>query len=169
MELFSVGHSNHSAAKFVDLLKKHNITLLVDVRSKPFSRFEWFRRDNLAKLVREHGIDYRWGGALLGGMNPVSVYADLFVMKMDSVLQLIADGHCVAIMCSEGKPCECHRAGKLTAWLHRERPHVKTTHILPDGSLVDGREYEPKILKKIWWREFNTKIPPAPVQAELPF
>ena len=41
------------------------------------------------------------------------------------------------------------------AWLHRERPITKTTHILPDGTLVDAREYELKVEKHVRWPEFE--------------
>ena len=37
--IFTVGHSNHSLDMFIDLLKSHKIDVVVDVRSKPFSRF----------------------------------------------------------------------------------------------------------------------------------
>ncbi|MCL4743867.1 MAG: DUF488 domain-containing protein [Burkholderiaceae bacterium] len=154
MEVWTVGHSNHSFEKFLGLLKKHEISMLVDVRSKPFSRFPHFQRVNLIKLIRSNGIDYRFGGSVLGGLGNVKVTSALFVSKMDAILEMTSEGLRVAMMCSEGKPCECHRAGKLTAWLHRERPDVKTTHIMPDGSLVDGREYEPKVLNAVFWPEF---------------
>lgn len=154
MEVFTIGHSNHNPDKFLGLLQKHKITMLVDVRSKPFSRFPHFQRDNLIKLVRSNGIDYRFGGYVLGGMGKVEVTAPLFIAKMDTMLEFTQQGLRVAMMCSEGQPCQCHRAGKLTAWLHRERKHVKTTHILPDGSTVDGREYEPLVNANVTWPDF---------------
>lgn len=36
--LYTIGHSNHSPEKFLDLLKEHDIRTLVDVRSWPSSR-----------------------------------------------------------------------------------------------------------------------------------
>ncbi len=154
MELWTIGHSRHSFAKFVALLKQHGITMIVDVRSHPFSRWRHFNRDNLSRSLGEPGIDYRYGGSLLGGRDAVSVHAELFVAEMDAVLQVIADGHRIALLCSEGRFCECHRAGKLTAWLHRNREQVKTTHILPDGSTVDARKNEHQVLNSVWWHEF---------------
>ncbi len=151
MQVWTVGHSNISFEKFVALLKPHGITMIVDVRSRPFSRWAHFNRDNLSRSLRDQGIDYRYCGSLLGGRNEISVVAEPFVAEMDGVLQLIANGHRVVLMCSESKFSECHRAGKLTAWLHRNREQVQTTHILPDGSTLDARENEHQVLKSVWW------------------
>ncbi len=158
MEVWTIGHSNHSADKFVGLLQKHQINMLIDVRSKPFSRFAHFQRDNLIRLVRSNEIDYRYGGSVLGGMGNVQVTAPLFIAKMDAILEFASEGLRVAMMCSEGKPCECHRAGKLTAWLHRNREDVKTTHIMPDASLLDAREYEPLVNDDVTWPDFKATM-----------
>jgi len=155
VEVLTIGHSNHSADTFVGLLKDAKINVLVDVRSKPSSRFAHFQRDNLLKLVGNAGIQYLYGGLALGGMSNYGPKDKLFVDKMDRIISLACSGSRVAMMCSEGKPCECHRAGKLTAWLHRERKDVKTTHILPNGQMVDGREYEPTVIAAVQWPDFK--------------
>ena len=155
MELFSVGHSNHPWGKFESLLKVHKIDVLVDVRSAPRSRFPQFQRDNLIKRVTGAGLTYLYGGTILGGLSERKVGDQTFVAKMDRMLELTGEGKRVAMMCSEGNPCQCHRAGKLMAWLHRERLKVKTTHIMPDGSLVDARSVEAKVEKHVRWHEFD--------------
>ena len=145
VEVFTLGHSNHSPEKFIALLKQHKIDMLIDVRSKPYSRFPHFLQANLRDLVLTHHIAYLFGGLALGGKSNYGVSTPLFLSKMETVLDH-AEKHRVVLMCSEGKPKECHRAGKLTAWLHRKHPGVKTTHILPDGTLIDAKEYEPQII-----------------------
>ena len=155
MEIWTVGHSNISFAKFEGLLKQHCITLIVDVRSRPFSRWSYFNREKLSRALDEQGIAYRYSGLILGGRNETSVNAEPFVAEMDAALQLIANGNRVALMCAEARFQECHRAGKLTAWLHRHRPNVSTTHILPDSSTADARENEHQVSNAIWWHEFS--------------
>lgn len=39
LQIFTIGHSNHSIEIFVALLQQHGITALADMRSNPFSRF----------------------------------------------------------------------------------------------------------------------------------
>ena len=158
MEIWTIGHSNHAFEKFLGLLQQHEITLLVDVRAKPFSRFPQFTRSNLSDALRANKIEYLFGGKYLGGLSPTPITEPMFVVKMDAILKQVAGGQRVTLMCSEGKPLECHRAGKLTAWLHRHSPDIKTTHILTDGTLVDGREFEPHVNDNVIWRDFKASI-----------
>jgi len=158
MQIFTIGHSNHPFERFLGLLKQHNIHMLVDVRSKPHSRFAHFSRDILARALRANGIDYRWAGRALGGLSHLSVNDILFTAKMNLLIEMAGNGTRLAMMCSEGKPCECHRAGKLTAWLHRYHPDIETRHIMTDGSLLDAKEYEPQILAEVMWHEFETTL-----------
>ena len=47
-KIYSIGHSNHSAEAFINLLKAHNITCVVDVRSAPYSKYvPQFNKDAL--------------------------------------------------------------------------------------------------------------------------
>lgn len=39
MQLFTIGHSNQGIREFIELLQKHRITALADVRSHPYSRY----------------------------------------------------------------------------------------------------------------------------------
>ena len=155
LEIWSVGHSNHPNEKFLGLLTQHEINVLVDVRSSPRSRFPQFQRDNLIKNVNSAGMQYLYGGTILGGLSERLVTDVTFVMKMERMLELASEGKRVAMMCSEGQPCQCHRASKLMAWLHRQHPDVATTHIMTDGSLVEAKGYEPKIEKHVRWPEFE--------------
>ena len=155
LEIWSIGHSNHPKEKFVGLLKQHAIDVLVDVRSSPRSRFPQFQRDNLIKIVSAEGLQYLYGGTILGGLSERKVGDPTFIAKMERMLELAGEGKRVAMMCSEGQPCQCHRAGKLMAWYHHKHPNVKTTHIMTDGSLIDARPYEIKVEQHVRWPEFE--------------
>ena len=67
LELFTIGHSVHPVEHFVELLKRHGITALCDVRSSPYSRFTpQFNRESLKEEVARHHIAYLYLGAELG-------------------------------------------------------------------------------------------------------
>jgi uncharacterized protein (DUF488 family) len=69
--VFTIGHSNHPFAHFLDLLRRHNIEAVADVRSRPYSRFvPHFSKDRLQRLLQDEGIDYLYFGAELGGKPP---------------------------------------------------------------------------------------------------
>src|SRR3984957_7410807 len=67
-DLFSIGHSNIPAERFVAMQRATGVTAIADVRSTPFSRFcPWFSAKNLAPLLADAGIGYAAYGAELGG------------------------------------------------------------------------------------------------------
>ncbi len=37
--LFSIGHSNQSIEAFLELLRQHELQVLIDVRSSPYSKY----------------------------------------------------------------------------------------------------------------------------------
>ena len=66
-EVFTVGYSTQTAAEFDALLMKYDVELVVDVRSKPSSRFHRFKREPLKIRLLDAGIDYLYLGEELGG------------------------------------------------------------------------------------------------------
>ena len=66
--LFTVGHSNHALDVFLTLLQKHEIQVLADVRSSPYSRYvKHFDREELEQAIKDAGIKYLFLGRELGG------------------------------------------------------------------------------------------------------
>lgn len=122
--IFTVGYGGRSLDALLDLLQRHEIACLVDVRSAPYSRFRpEFSRDGLSASVSRKGIRYVFLGHLLGGrpadpdcyLEQKVVYERVrekeFFRKGIERLRKAADqGMRVALLCSEGKPEECHRS-----------------------------------------------------------
>lgn len=68
LTLYTIGHGNISADDFLQHLRQHGITVLVDVRSAPYSRYvPHFNKHTIEAFLKERGIDYRYGGEYLGG------------------------------------------------------------------------------------------------------
>ena len=58
--VYTIGYSGFSIDDFVATLKKHNVSLVVDVRSSPFSNyFPEYNKDALEICLKTHGIYYR--------------------------------------------------------------------------------------------------------------
>lgn len=149
-KLWTIGHSNHSAAHFLALLQQHGIETVVDVRSRPYSRFSpHFRQSRLQELLSEVGVDYLFLGDELGGRpKEPELHDDAGDVVYDRVAQTerFAEGlhrllaaaatQNVAAMCSEEDPERCHRRLLVTrALLNNETPPT-VTHIRGDGHLV---------------------------------
>jgi uncharacterized protein (DUF488 family) len=151
--IHTVGHSDHTTAAFVDLLRRHGITLVVDVRSQPYSRWApQFNHETLARDLQGAGIAYRFMGDALGGRpadstlyDPVQERPDYqrvgqtpaYQTGIDQLLDL-AGAEQVAMMCSEGDHRRCHRH-LLVAQTLLERG-VRVLHIQPDGTTVEGEQ-----------------------------
>src|SRR5580700_1730108 len=63
----TIGHSNHSMEKLIDLLHIHSVTAVADVRSSPYSRVNpHFNRESLRQKLKDSGIIYVFLGRELG-------------------------------------------------------------------------------------------------------
>jgi uncharacterized protein (DUF488 family) len=122
-QLLSIGHSNHSAPYFQELLLRHRVEVLVDVRSWPHSRYvEWADRSCLSAVARAVGVKYLFLGDELGGRPPEPDFYDAegHVLywkvahsdRFSAGIERLKEGasrYRVAIMCSEEDPASCHR------------------------------------------------------------
>ena len=148
--IYTIGHSNHEADDFLRLLHAHNIELVIDVRSSPYSRYvPQANRETLTRALESAGIAYRWRGDRLGG-KPEGSIADYDKLSRSPSFQqgiaellMLAAGRRTAIMCSEGDHRHCHRHKLITPALIDLNASV--LHIQPDGTLVDEQK-EPRQL-----------------------
>lgn len=157
LDLFSIGHSNIPAERFVGMLRDAGVNAVADVRSIPFSRFcPWFSRKNLEpRLVRE-GISYLPAGDALGGRpRDPSLFRDgaadyeamarqpQFQVALHRVMQEAARFR-VCLICAEREPLDCHRC-LLVARALAERG-LRVSHILHDGSVEPHAATERRLL-----------------------
>ncbi len=128
IKVLSIGHSTRTIEDFIALLKAHQVTLLVDVRTMPGSRHNpQFNKETLEASLKEAGIGYLHMAGL-GGLRHTTKdslnvgwrnasfrgYADYMQTPEfeTNLLRLIelARHHQVAIMCAEAVPWRCHRS-----------------------------------------------------------
>ncbi|MEU8344918.1 DUF488 domain-containing protein [Spirillospora sp. NPDC048832] len=144
--IYTIGHSTHSFATFHNLLRKHEITAIADVRSMPASRFApQFNRDPLKRALHDSHIKYVFLGEELGARsNDPACYVDGQVQYerlartpqfMRGIKRLLKGTQTerIAIMCTEQEPLDCHRT-ILVARLIAEHD-MSIDHIHGDGHL----------------------------------
>jgi len=146
--IYTVGHSNVTAERLLELLGQHGITAIADVRSRPYSRFNpQFNREALASVLKNSGLDYAFLGQELGARSEdPACYRDgraqyaliartpLFERGIERLLAGMEKFR-VAILCAEKEPLGCHRSILVARCLHERGICVR--HILEDGSLED--------------------------------
>lgn len=164
--IYTIGHSTLEIDEFIELLKKHSITQLVDIRTIPKSRHNpQFGQDELEKSLKEQGIEYvylrKLGGLRAAAKNSVNEawrnksfrnYADYMQTKefeqgLNSLIKL-AETKTTAIMCAEAVPWRCHRSLVSDALLlykipvceiisqDNEREHELTSFAVVDGTKI---------------------------------
>lgn len=164
-ELFTIGHSVHAVEGFLELLKRHSINALCDVRSSPYSRYSpQFNRESLKEDVLKQGIAYIYLGAELGPRSSdLSCYengkvqyqrlAEREIFQQGLIrLRKGMETHRIALMCAEKDPLTCHRMLLICRNLRGDDIHIR--HILEDGSLEGNRDTEQRLMKLL-------KIDPA--------
>jgi hypothetical protein len=158
MQIFTVGHSNHSIEKFLNLLKQHNVTAIADVRSSPFSRrFPHFNQASLKNSLSSEDISYVFLGEQLGARprNPECYVEGKARYELIAATEAFATGlarilkgaehHQVALMCAEQDPITCHRA--ILVCKHLRDTGLDIGHILKAGDLESHEHLEQRLLK----------------------
>lgn len=162
MTLYTIGHSTRTAEELLELLRRHDVHQLVDVRAFPGSRrHPHFGREALHDFLTRAWIAYVHSPELGGRRKPrpdasptawrepgFAAYADYmttpeFKGAIDKLLGRAAVQR-TTIMCSEAVPWRCHRSMISDAVVARgwEVLHLLGTvvspHRLTSFAVVDG-------------------------------
>jgi uncharacterized protein (DUF488 family) len=155
--IYTIGHSNHAARRFIDLLQGAGIACVADVRSMPFSRRNpQFGQKALAASLKDAGIEYWFLGDALGARpkdpgcyesGKVS-YGRIAATPafQEAIGELIAESHGkrIALMCAEKEPLECHRTILVGRALVQRGAEL--CHILSDGRIESQAALEQRLL-----------------------
>jgi len=153
MMIHTIGYGGRSMPEFLDVLQAAEVEYLVDVRSAPYSKFKpEFSKRALAAELAARGIRYVFMGDALGGKpndaaaRDASGHVDYEHLRrrpalhegLESLEAGWEGGHRIALMCSEGKPQECHRTKLLAEELVANG--VPVAHIDEHGTIRSHAE-----------------------------
>lgn len=136
-KIYSIGYGNTNIGDFINILKEFDIRLILDVRAKPYSKWNSaYIKKNLEKILEGTGIKYRWVEPLRGRTE------DKFSHYYDALRKVLecAEKFNTVLMCSELDPRKCHRYFKLTPDLEKFK---KVNHIYR-GQVVDPENIQDK-------------------------
>ncbi|MGH6890958.1 MAG: DUF488 family protein [Dongiaceae bacterium] len=156
--IYTIGHSNHSITRFLDLLRGAGIDCVADVRSAPFSRRNpQFSQKPLASMLKDAGVEYWFLGDALGARpkDPAcyedgkASYARIAAAPgfHEAIHELIEESHAkrLALMCAEKEPLDCHRTILVGRALARRGAEL--SHILADARIEPHSETEQRLLR----------------------
>ncbi len=165
--LFTIGHSNLDWQTFVELLRRFQVALLIDVRSRPQShRFPHFSQPEFEQSLLQSDVSYLFLGEELGGRpDDPDLYGPdglvnyracrksfRFRAGIERVLREL-ENNTIAMMCAEEDPLTCHRFLMICPEL--VATGVEPLHIRKGGALEAQREAEDRLLAA---RNFNPVV-----------
>lgn len=125
ISIFTIGYEDKSIEDFLARLKKHKITVLVDIRERPISRKKGFSKNKMNDCLQAIGIKYIHIGELgspsklrdkLHNDNNYDYFfkeykkhLDTLDETIDNLYQEVASKNVICLMCMERDPLRCHR------------------------------------------------------------
>lgn len=160
IHLFSIGYASKPIEVFLAQLKQHGINAIADVRSVPYSKvFHDYHREALMTTLKNAGVHYVYLGEELGPRSKDDAhYNEQHQVQFDRLMQssLYLDGVarvqsgldkglCIALMCAEKNPADCHRS-LLIAYDLQRRLAINLQHIKHDGTLETQQAMEARLV-----------------------
>jgi len=157
-DIYTIGHSNHSTERFIELLKMHDIEALVDVRSNPFSNYApQFNKEMIKRVLKSNNIAYVYLGNELGprsddpkcylnGKVQYNILAKQDTFQQGPIrLKAGLKSYRIALMCSEKDPIKCHRTVLICR--HLMSMDIEINHILEDGAIETNKNLERRLMR----------------------
>ena len=155
--LFTIGHSNYTLERFLQLLEKHQIEILCDVRSHPYSVYcPHFNREMLEAALTKREIRYQYVGKELGGRTEderclqngkvdylLLAQTELFRNGLHRLEMTMSQGR-TALMCAEKDPITCHRTILVCRYMRGKAEPI--SHILEDGEIETRQGAEMRLM-----------------------
>jgi len=146
--LHTIGYGARSLDELVAALRVYRIEFLLDVRSSPYSKFKpEFTKEALEAALKARGIRYVFAGDTLGGQpRDPDCYTDgkvdyekvrqqsFFHTGLERLRMIHEQRLRAAVMCSEGRPEQCHRSKMIGEAL--AAAGIPVLHIDEDGQLL---------------------------------
>ena len=148
--IYTIGYGARTIEEFIATLQAHDIAYVIDVRSKPYSRYKpEFSQAELERQLQSHSIRYVFMGDTLGGRpeDPQYLTADgkvdyeklsgtvQYQAGIERLVKAYSQGLHVTLMCSEGRPEQCHRSHLIGLTLDDRQ--IPVAHIDERGDILD--------------------------------
>lgn len=173
--IYTIGYSTFEINSFVKILKENNINSLIDVRSKPYSKYKpEYNKENLRLKLEKHNIIYRNYDKEFGAIQENEKYftegildfnkyykSEAFKNGYDKILLGILQGYRFAFMCAERDPSTCHRNIMVARYFYKNGFEIN--NIWDDGSIELQNSLEERLINQYFPNDnqinfFETKV-----------
>ncbi|WP_370831936.1 DUF488 family protein [Clostridium sp.] len=161
MDIYTIGHSNYTVEKLIDMLKHYNINCVVDIRGTPYSKYNvQFDKETIRYTLSKAGFIYIYMAKELAAkrINKQSYndegYSDFekvinekeFLEGIERLKNGCNKGYNIALLGAMQEPIRCHRSILVGKALRKAGFDVK--HILDDYSIASQDDIEQMLLDK---------------------
>ena len=159
--IYSIGYAGFSRDSFIEELKKYRISVLIDVRSSPFSSFHSeYNKDALETVLKNNGIYYRNYVKEFGArQDDFKLYSSEGYLDFEKVAKSrdfqngvsklcnsIEQGYTPVLMCAEKDPIDCHRAILVSRAFYESGCNV--VHLLPENKTCTQEDLNNALLER---------------------
>ena len=161
MEIYTIGHSNYTVERLIDMLRYYHIDCVVDIRGTPYSKYNvQFDKETIRETLTKEGFIYIYMAKELAAKreNKISYYdegysdfervvlEEEFKKGIERLKAGCEKGYRIALLGAMQDPIRCHRSILVGRALRDNGFHVR--HILDDYSLGSQEDMEHALLEK---------------------
>ncbi|WP_196002076.1 DUF488 domain-containing protein [Clostridium sp. 1001271B_151109_B4] len=161
MEIYTIGHSNYTVERLIDMLRYYNINCVVDIRGTPYSKYNiQFDKDTIKYTLTKAGFVYIYMGEELAAKRIRKIsynsegYSDFkavineeeFIRGIERLRVGYSKGYKIVLLGAMQNPIRCHRSILVGRYLRDN--HINVKHILDDYSIASQEEIEEMLLDK---------------------
>lgn len=161
MEIYTIGHSNYTMERLIDMLEYYNINCVVDIRGTPYSKYNiQFDREAIRYTLTNAGFVYIYMGKELAAKRirknsynnegysnfEEVIKEEEFKRGVERLKNGCEKGYKIILLGAMQDPIRCHRSILVGRELVKNDFDVK--HILDDYSIVTQDDIEEMLLNK---------------------
>ncbi|WP_302570027.1 DUF488 family protein [uncultured Clostridium sp.] len=161
MEIYTIGHSNYTMERLIDMLEYYNINCVVDIRGTPYSKYNiQFDKEIIRYTLTNAGFVYIYMGKELAAKRirknsynnegysnfEEVIKEEEFKRGVERLKNGCEKGYKIILLGAMQDPIRCHRSILVGRELVKNDFDVK--HILDDYSIVTQDDIEEMLLNK---------------------
>lgn len=161
MEIYTIGHSNYTMERLIDMLEYYNINCVVDIRGTPYSKYNiQFDKEAIRYTLINAGFVYIYMGKELAAKRirknsynnegysnfEEVIKEEEFKRGVERLKNGCEKGYKIILLGAMQDPIRCHRSILVGRELVKNDFDVK--HILDDYSIVTQDDIEEMLLNK---------------------
>lgn len=161
MEIYTIGHSNYTMERLIDMLEYYNINCVVDIRGTPYSKYNiQFDKEAIRYTLTNAGFVYIYMGKELAAKRirknsynnegysnfEEVIKEEEFKRGVERLKNGCEKGYKIILLGAMQDPIRCHRSILVGRELVKNDFDVK--HILDDYSIVIQDDIEEMLLNK---------------------